>query len=67
VKAQWQGQGIKLLHVEASELSRAANVYLSNHPELIAYATERYRYLVESGYLKPPRTRRKSSQCTTSP
>lgn len=62
VKAQWLGQGIKLVHVEANELSRAANVYLSNHPELIAFATERYRSFVESGRLKPPRNRRKPSQ-----
>jgi hypothetical protein len=62
VKAQWLGQGIKLVHVEASELSRAANVYLDNHPELIAFATERYRSFVESGQLKPPRNRRKPSQ-----
>jgi hypothetical protein len=62
VKAQWLGQGIKLVHVEANELSRAANVYLGNHPELIAFATERYRSFVESGRLKPPRNRRKPSQ-----
>ena len=33
VKAEWQRQGIKLAHVEPSELSRAANVYLSQHRE----------------------------------
>ena len=33
VKAQWLGQGIKLSHVEASEITRAANVYLSQHRE----------------------------------
>jgi hypothetical protein len=33
VKAQWLGQGIKLSHVEASEITRAANVHLSQHRE----------------------------------
>ena len=61
VKAQWQRQGIKVHHVKASELFREANAYLDNHPELIAYAAERYRSFVESGHLKPPRTRRKAT------
>ena len=60
VKRELQAQGVKLVHVEASELSRAANDYLDNHPELIAFATERYRYLVESGYLKPPTNSKES-------
>jgi hypothetical protein len=59
IKAQWQRQGIKVHHVKASELSRVSNDYLDNHPELITFATERYRYFVESGRLKAPRTRRK--------
>jgi integrase len=29
----------------------------TNHPELIAFASERYRSFVESGYLKPSRNR----------
>jgi hypothetical protein len=62
VKQELLAQGLKLSHVEAGEISRAANVYLDNHPELIAFATERYRYFVESGYLKPERKRRKPSQ-----
>jgi hypothetical protein len=62
VKRELLGQGLKLSHVEASEISRAANVYLDNHPELIVKATEQYRYLVESGRLKAPRNRRKPSQ-----
>jgi hypothetical protein len=65
VKAQWQRQGIKVHHVKASELAPAANVYLTNHPELIAFATERYRYFVERGWLKPPRTPRRPSRCPT--
>jgi hypothetical protein len=62
VKQELLAQGLKLSHVEAGEISRAANVYLDNHPELIVKATEQYRYLVESGRLKPPRNRRKPSQ-----
>jgi hypothetical protein len=62
VKRELLGQGLKLSHVEACEISRAANVYLDNHPELIVKATEQYRYLVESGRLKAPRNRRKASQ-----
>jgi hypothetical protein len=62
VKRDLYSQGIKLQQVEASEITRAANVYLDNHPELIVKATEQYRYLVESGRLKAPRNRRKPSQ-----
>jgi hypothetical protein len=67
VKAQWQREGRYWIYVEASELNRAANAYLTNHPELVALATERYRSFVESGRLKPPRNRRKPSQCPTLP
>ena len=62
VKRELYSQGIKLVHVEAGEITRAANVYLDNHPELIVKATEQYRCLVESGRLKAPRNRRKQSQ-----
>ena len=62
VKRELRSQGIKLAHVEASEIARAAIQYIDDHPELIAFATERYRYLVESGYLKLPRHRRKPTQ-----
>jgi hypothetical protein len=62
VKAQWQGQGIKLHHVEASELMRAANGYLNEHPELITFATERYQDFVKRGILRPPRKLRKPRQ-----
>jgi integrase len=34
IKRKLQSQGIKLLHVEACEITKAANVYLDNHPEL---------------------------------
>jgi hypothetical protein len=60
VKQQWKDRGKRL--PEFGELRREANDYLDNHPELIEFATERYRYFVESGYLKPPRNRRKPSQ-----
>src|SRR5262249_3936448 len=59
VKRELYAQGIKLQQIEASEIARAANKYIDDHPEIIAFATERYRYLVESGRLKPPRQRRK--------
>ena len=59
VKRELYSKGIKLAHVEAAEITRAANVYLDNHPELITKATEQYRHFVESGRLKFPRNRRK--------
>ena len=62
VKEQWRAAGLKPQYIEAGELTREANAYLTNHPELIAFATERYRSFVESGRLKPPRNRRKPSQ-----
>jgi hypothetical protein len=62
VKRELRGQGIKLQQVEASEITRAANAYIDNHPEIITFATERYQDLVKSGRLRPPRMRRKPSQ-----
>ena len=62
IKRQLYSQGIKLAHVEACEITIAANDYLDKHPELIVKATEQYRYLVESGRLRPPRNRRKPTQ-----
>jgi hypothetical protein len=61
VKRELQGQGIKLSHVEVCEITRAANQYIVEHPEIIAFASERYRDFVESGRLKSPRNRRKQS------
>jgi hypothetical protein len=62
VKRELQAKGVKLQHVEASELSRAANQYIVDHPEIMAFAAERYRSLVASGRLKPPR---KLKLCST--
>jgi hypothetical protein len=62
VKRELRSQAIKLQQVEASEITRAANQYIDDHPEIIAFATERYRDCVKRGYLKPPRNRRKPSQ-----
>jgi hypothetical protein len=62
IKRELYGQGIKLSHVEGCEITRAANQYIEDHPEIIAFATERYRSFVESGRLKAPRNRRKPSQ-----
>jgi hypothetical protein len=50
VKAQWLGQGIKLSHVEPSELNRVANAYLSQHrEELIERAVQQLRHSHSNG------------------
>jgi len=55
VKRELQAQAIKLVHVEASEIARAAIQYIDDHPEIIAKACESYRTLVATGRLRPPR------------
>jgi hypothetical protein len=55
IKRQLYGQGIKLQRVESCEITRAANQYIEDHPEIIAFATDRYHSLVASGRLRPPR------------
>jgi hypothetical protein len=60
VKQQWKDQGKRL--PDFGELRREANDYLDNHPELIEFATERYRDFVKRGLLRPERKRRKPSQ-----
>jgi hypothetical protein len=55
IKRELRSQAIKLQQVESCEITRAANQYLDDHPELIAFASERYRSLVASGRLRPPR------------
>jgi hypothetical protein len=67
VKRELLAQGLKLSHVEAGEITVAANQYIDDHPEIIAFATERYQDCVKRGYLKPPRTRRKPTPRVTSP
>jgi hypothetical protein len=62
VKRELRSQAIKLQTVEASEITRAANRYIDDHPELIAFAAARYQDCVKRGLLKPPRNRRKASQ-----
>jgi hypothetical protein len=62
IKRELKAQGLKLAHYEASELTRKANRYIEDHPEIIAFATERYHQLVESGRLRPPR---KPKLCST--
>jgi hypothetical protein len=62
VKRELLGQGLKLSHIEASEITRKANQYIDDHPEIITFASERYRDFVKRGLLKPPRNRRKPSQ-----
>ena len=58
IKRELQAQGVKLSHVEACEITIAANRYIDDHPEVIALASERYRSLVASGRLRPPRRRK---------
>jgi hypothetical protein len=62
VKRELRSRGIKLAHVEASEITIAANQYIDDHPELIEFATARYQDCVKRGLLKPPRNRRKAGQ-----
>ena len=58
IKRELQAQGVKLSHVEACEITIAANRYIDDHPEVIALASETYRSLVASGRLRPPRRRK---------
>ena len=62
VKRELYEQGIKLLDVESCEITRAANDYVDNHPEIIAIATARYEDLVKRGILRAPKERRKPTQ-----
>jgi hypothetical protein len=62
VKRELYAQGIKLASVEASDITRSANQYVEDHPEIIAFATERYQDLVKRGVLRPERKLRKPSQ-----
>jgi hypothetical protein len=62
VKAQLRAQGVKLAHVESREITLAANQYIDDHPEIIAFATARYWDCVKRGLIKLPRNRRKASQ-----
>lgn len=55
IKRELYEQGIKSANVESREFTRAANQYVEDHPEIIAFAEERYRSLVASGQLRPPR------------
>jgi hypothetical protein len=49
IKRELYAQGIKLAHVESREITIAANKYIEDHPEIIAFATEEYHRLVASG------------------
>ena len=42
IKRQLYAQGIKLATVESREITIAANQYVEDHPEMIAFATEQY-------------------------
>jgi hypothetical protein len=56
IKRELKAQGLKLAHYEAS------NQYVDDHPEIIAFATERYHDFVKRGVLRPERKPRKPSQ-----
>ena len=43
VKEIFRRQGLKVAHIEASEITKAANTYLLEHPELIDQAAESFR------------------------
>ena len=58
IKKELLSQGLKLSHIEACEITIAANQYIDDHPEVIALASETYRSLVASGRLRPPRRRK---------
>jgi len=58
VKRELRSRGIKLVHVEAGEITRAANQYIEDHPQIITFASEQYRSLVARGRLRPPKRRK---------
>ena len=62
IKRQLYDQGIKLATVESREITIAANKYIDDHPEMIAFATEQYHDFVKRGLLKAPKERRKPRQ-----
>jgi hypothetical protein len=62
VKRELYAQGIKLASVESCEITRSANRYIVDHPEIVALATEQYWSFVKSGVLRAPKERRKPSQ-----
>jgi hypothetical protein len=59
VKRELRSRGIKLVHVEAGEITRAANQYIEDHPQIITFASEQYRSLVASGRLRPPKRQKR--------
>jgi hypothetical protein len=62
IKRQLYAEGIKLATVESREITIAANKYVEDHPEMIAFATEQYHDFVKRGLLKAPKERRKPRQ-----
>jgi hypothetical protein len=50
VKAQLQGQGVRVSHVRQAEIIRQANEYLGVHPELYQQALER---AMAKGWIEP--------------
>jgi hypothetical protein len=61
IKRELYAQGIKLAHVEACEITIAANRYVDDHPEIMIVAAEAYRSLIASGRLRPPRQKKPCS------
>ena len=63
VKQEIRRQGRRPHEFAARLIHQAAEAYLDQHrEELISRATAQYRSFVESGVLRPERTRRKPSQ-----
>jgi hypothetical protein len=62
VKRELYAQGIKLQQVENCEITRAANQYIVDHPEVLALASERYQDFVKRSRAQRQRNQRKPSQ-----
>jgi hypothetical protein len=67
VKAEWRRLGVKPHHIVASELNRQADVYLDQHPELIALATARYQDFVKRSLAQRQKNLRKVTLCRIVP
>jgi len=62
VKAELKAQGHKLSEWAPREITKLAQEYLAEHPELLAVATAQYQHFVERAAALRLSRRRKSSQ-----
>ena len=60
IKRELYAQGIKLAHIEACEITRKANQYIEDHPEIVAFATEQ---LPQSCRKRPTATPKAKETC----